>query len=232
MKPNWDDIPLDVKPKIRDQLYLKQCGLCGYCEGSLGVLGRHIEHIEPRGGIAGNPGRTYVYENMVASCQGDTVEKKEAEQDPSCGRKSTRLTARWVGKKKAEQDPSCGHFKDEYIKEHQRFVLADFISPREAGCDRQFRYLSDGRVVPAAGAGTVEYLRAEYTIAVLGLNCDRLVECRKVLAKALIESVEQMKHSPAALQALMDLHLSLTSDSNGKSVLRDFYSTRKQFLNF
>ncbi len=209
LKPNWDDIPLDVKPKIRDQLYLKQCGLCGYCEGSLGVLGRHIEHIEPRGGIAGNPGRTYDYENMVASCHGDTK-----------------------GKKKAEQSPSCGHFKGEYINEKQAFALANFISPREAGCDRQFRYQSDGRVVPAAAPGTAAYQRAEYTIAVLGLNCNRLVECRKVLAKALIESVELRKHSPAALQELMTLHLSLTSDSDGKSVLPDFHSTRKQFLGF
>lgn len=209
LEPNWENIPLDVKAKIRDQLYLKQRGLCGYCEGSLGELGRHIEHIEPKGGIASNPGRTYDYSNLVASCQGDTV-----------------------GKKKAEQDPSCGHCKDEYIKEHQAFVLADFISPREAGCDHQFRYLSDGQVVPAAAPGTATYLRAEYTIAVLGLNCKRLMKRRKDLAKPLIASVEQMKHSPAALQALMNHHLSLTSDSNGKSVLRDFYSTRKQFLNF
>jgi uncharacterized protein (TIGR02646 family) len=145
LPPDWNHNSKPVrrvKRAIRDRLYINQFGLCGYCEGSLGELGRHIEHLEPKGGIGGNPARTWDYSNLIASCQGDTHKKKSA-----------------------GQDASCGHYKDQFIRAQGAVRLGDFISPREAGCDLQFSYLVDGRVVPRTAPGSPNHTRASYTIA-------------------------------------------------------------------
>lgn len=205
LPPDWKRIPRRVKGAIRDRLYIYQFGLCGYCEGSLGELGRHIEHVEPKGGIGGNPARTFDYSNLIASCQGDTDKPKSA-----------------------GQDASCGHFKDQYISTQGAFVLADFISPREPGCDLKFQYLSDGRAIPAAAPGTRDYIRSDYTIKAAGMDCNRLRNRRRQIAARLIRQIDRLKNDPALLQRLANHHLGTHADSNGGTVLLSFYSTRKQ----
>ena len=205
LPPDWKQIHrTSVKRSIRDHLYRHQFGLCGYCEGSLGELGRHIEHVEPKSGIGGNPGRTFDYANLIASCQGDTDKPKNA-----------------------GQDASCGHYKDQNIRQEGAFALADFISPRESGCDGKFKYLSDGQIIPSASPGTNDYLRAEYTIKTAGLNCNRLRNRRRQIAGKLIRQISRFQNDPAKLQQLVNHYLGLHSDSNGTSVLLSFYSTRK-----
>lgn len=191
-----------VKRVIRDRLYIHQFGICGYCEGSLGELGRHIEHVEPKGGIGGNPARTFDYTNLIASCQGDQRTGQSAD--------------------------SCGHFKDRYIGTQGAFVLADFVSPREHGCDMKFQYLSDGRVIPMSPPGTVDYMRADYTINVAGLNSNRLQNRRRQIAAKLIRQIARFQNDPALLQRLANHYLGTHADSNGGTVLLSFYSTRKQ----
>ncbi|MCX6838341.1 MAG: TIGR02646 family protein [Verrucomicrobia bacterium] len=205
LQPDWKQIPRPVKRAIRDRLYRHQFGLCGYCEGSLGELGRHIEHVEPKGGIGGNPARTFDYSNLIASCQGDTDKPK-----------------------RAGQDASCGHFKDQCIRTQGAFSLGDFISPRESGCDQKFKYLSDGRVIPAAQLGTPDHSRAEYTIKVAGLDCHRLRNRRRQIAGKIIRQISRLHNDPVHLQSLANHYLQAHSDSNGTDVLLSFYSTRKQ----
>lgn len=202
---DWKRIPRAVKHAIRDRLYVHQFGLCGYCEGSLGELGRHIEHIEPKGGIGGNPSRTLDYSNLIASCQGDTDKKKSA------GR-----------------DASCGHYKDQFIRTQGAVRLGDFISPREAGCDQLFSYLVDGRVVPRTAPGSQTHKRASYTIDAAGLDCPRLRNRRRTIAARLVEQINRFRAQPAVLQQLVDHYLSPQPDTNGTSVLHPFYSTRRQ----
>jgi uncharacterized protein (TIGR02646 family) len=208
LPPVWDATSKTVrrvKQSIRDRLYVHQFGICGYCEGSLGELGRHIEHVEPKGGIGGNPARTFDYTNLIASCQGDTRRPKSA-----------------------GQDASCGHFKDQFIRTHGAFFLTDFISPREPGCDLKFRYLIDGRVVPRASPGSAAYVRADYTIKAAGLDCNRLRNRRRQIAAKLIRQIDRFQNDPALLQQLANHYLGTRADSNGDTVLLSFYSTRKQ----
>lgn len=205
LRPDWKHIPRRVKGAIRDRLYIHQFGICGYCEGSLGELGRHIEHVEPKSGIGGTPARTFDYSNLIASCQGDTDKPKSA-----------------------GQDASCGHFKDQYIRTQGTFALADFISPRESGCNLKFQYLSDGRVIPATATGTHDYIRADYTIKAAGLNCNRLRNRRRQIAAKLIRQISRLQNDPALLQQLANHHLGTHADSNGGAVLLSFYSTRKE----
>ncbi|MCP5522091.1 MAG: TIGR02646 family protein [Verrucomicrobiales bacterium] len=202
---DWKRIPRRVKHAIRDRLYVHQFGLCGYCEGSLGELGRHIEHIEPKGGIGGNPRRMFDYSNLIASCQGDTDKKRSA-----------------------GQDASCGHYKDQYIRTRGAVRLADFISPREAGCDQQFSYLVDGRVVPSTAPGSPNHTRARYTIDAAGLDCTRLRNRRRKIAARLVQQINRFKAQPAILQQLVNHYLSPQADTNGTPVLLPFYSTRQQ----
>jgi uncharacterized protein (TIGR02646 family) len=201
----WNQIPSIVKRAIRDRLYLHQYGLCGYCEGSLGELGRHIEHVEPKGGIGGNPARTFDYSNLIASCQGDT---------------DRRIVD--------GQDASCGHYKDQFIRAQGAYQVAAFISPREVACDQRFSYLVDGRVVPKDPPGTPHHGRADYTIRAAGLDCTRLRNRRRKIAERLVAQIDRFKTQPAALQQLVDHYLGLHSDSNGTPVLLAFYSTRRQ----
>lgn len=207
LPPEWKNIPRPVKKSIRDRLYEHQFGLCGYCEGSLGELGRHIEHVEPKGGVGGNPGRTFDYSNLIASCQGDTDKPKAA-----------------------GQDGSCGHFKDQQIQANGAFAIGDFISPREPGCDGFFTFLLDGRIVPSAGTGTVSNQRATYTIQLAGLDCNRLKNRRRAISEKLIRQIDRFKHQPVILQQLANHYLSAHADSAGKSALLPFYSTRRQRL--
>ncbi len=207
LPPDWNSMPRPVKFAIRDRLYRHQYGLCGYCEGSLGELGRHIEHVEPKGGVAGNSGRTYDYTNLIASCQGDTDRPKAA-----------------------GQDGSCGHFKDQQIQAKGTFSIGDFVSPRETGCDGLFNYLLDGRIVPKAATGTVSNRRAAYTIQLVGLDCNRLKNRRRAISEKLIRQIDRFKDQPAVLQQLANHYLGAHVDSSGNTVLLPFYSTRKQRL--
>jgi uncharacterized protein (TIGR02646 family) len=208
LPPDWDhrsERVRRVKRAIRDHLYVHQYGICGYCEGSLGELGRHIEHVEPKGGIGGNPSRTFDYTNLIASCQGDTDKPKSG-----------------------GQDASCGHFKDQFIRAHGAVRLGDFISPREAGCDQLFSYLVDGRVVPRTAIGSPAYTRASYTIAAVGLDCLRLRNRRRKIAARIVRQIDRFKTQPTALQQLVNHYLRPHSDTNGTPVLLPFYSTRRQ----
>ncbi|SKB07924.1 TIGR02646 family protein [Prosthecobacter debontii] len=193
-----------VRRAIKDHLYRHQYGLCGYCEGSLGELGRHTEHVEPKAGIGGNPARTFDYSNLIASCQGDTDKPKPA------------------------QDASCGHYKDQQIHADGVYTPADFISPREPGCDQQFRYLLDGRVEPTALAGTADHRRAAYTLRLTGLDCLRLRNRRRQIAERHIRQIDRYKNDPVSLQRLINHYLGPRKDSNGTDVLLPFHTTRRQ----
>ena len=158
--------------------------------------------MEPKGGIGGNPARTFDYSNLIASCHGE--------------------------QKTGQSADSCGHFKNEYITRQGAFILADFVSPREADCDTKIKYLSDGRVVPSAEEGTVDHTRADYTIKVAGLDCNRLRNRRRQIAETLLKQIDSFKTNPRLLKRLLNHYLGTHLDSNGQQVLLPFYSTLKQ----
>jgi uncharacterized protein (TIGR02646 family) len=72
-RDNWGAVDASDKEEIQRHLDRLQGGLCAYCEGSLDVLGRHIEHLRQRSSF---PKLTFEWENLFASCT----------QEDSCGR--------------------------------------------------------------------------------------------------------------------------------------------------
>lgn len=71
----WCDVGPAEKEEIRNSLEQLQGRRCAYCEGSLDVLGQHIEHFR-RKGIPASQHLTFVWANLFWSCY----------QDDSCGR--------------------------------------------------------------------------------------------------------------------------------------------------
>lgn len=70
----WDDLSPEDKEEIRQRLEQMQGRRCAYCEGSLDVLGWHIEHFR-RKHAAHFPHLTFVWANLYWSC----------DQHDSCG---------------------------------------------------------------------------------------------------------------------------------------------------
>jgi len=71
---NWDDVTNGDKAQIRQQLEQMQARRCAYCEGSLDVLGNHIEHFR-RKAPGHFPNLTFTWSNLYWSC----------DQKDSCG---------------------------------------------------------------------------------------------------------------------------------------------------
>jgi len=71
---NWDNLSAQDRAEIRQRLEQMQGRRCAYCEGSLDVLGHHIEHFR-RKHAAHFPQLTFVWANLYLSC----------DQQDSCG---------------------------------------------------------------------------------------------------------------------------------------------------
>lgn len=71
----WNDVSALHRSQIRAGLEQMQGRRCAYCEGSLDVLGYHIEHFRRKDG-AHFPHLTFVWANLYWSC----------DQADSCGR--------------------------------------------------------------------------------------------------------------------------------------------------
>lgn len=69
----WDDVAAPHKTEIRTSLESMQGRRCAYCEGSVDVLGQHIDHFRCRHRF---PKRTFDWQNLYWSC----------DKQDSCGR--------------------------------------------------------------------------------------------------------------------------------------------------
>ena len=115
-----------------------------------------------------------------------------------------------------------GHFKlDRY---HRRA----FISCHQTDCALYFSYLSDGRIVAKDGLKLRETRRANYTIALLNLNSQFLLELRQ----AWWQEIEQLwfQHH-ADDSSLADLAaVDLIPGRQGAGKLSPFFSLTRQFF--
>lgn len=73
----WGDLSPEDKEELRTCLEKIQGGLCAYCEGSLDLFGKHIEHLRPKGQ---DPTQTFRWENLYLSCN----------HEDSCGQHKDR----------------------------------------------------------------------------------------------------------------------------------------------
>lgn len=204
----WGNFHGQAKRDTRDSLKREQYYICGYCEISLDSMRAHIEHVEPKSGIDGNPARTYDYSNMLSSCQGDI-------QTPVA----------------SGRDQSCGHQKDLEIQATGAFVLADLVTPAIPNSADFFTYTLEGHIEPAHGLSANDRRKAEYTIQLLRLDCPRLRGARRHRIQRLVRVIDKVGADPTRLQQLVDHQLGAHKDrTDGKLKLREFYSARQQRL--
>lgn len=71
----WDALPPEVGGALRAALVAEQGHLCCYCGRRLLPGDYHVEHLVPRHGAMGDPALTFVYRNLLASCQANLMRK-------------------------------------------------------------------------------------------------------------------------------------------------------------
>nr|WP_324259515.1 retron system putative HNH endonuclease [Cellvibrio fontiphilus] len=137
------------KNDVTGYLGYEQYNLCAYSEVRPDKEGLGT-HIEHVEPKSLNPHRTFDYSNLVLSALSDVDLKTQSAADVFGGHA-----------KGSNYDP------------------AQFISCLRPGCSNHFVYLSDGRIEPAIGLSVLDKERVKYTIDLLNLNCDYLVNKRK-----------------------------------------------------
>lgn len=73
--PTWGDLEGEapVVEALRRQLFIEQGHLCCYCGRRLIANDNHIEHFVPRDDKHGNSALTFVWSNLLASCQANLM---------------------------------------------------------------------------------------------------------------------------------------------------------------
>ncbi len=70
-KANYkDDFPQEKKRKLREHLLKEQGYICCYCMRRIQINNSHLEHFWPKDAF---PEKDMDYENMLASCEGETI---------------------------------------------------------------------------------------------------------------------------------------------------------------
>lgn len=144
------------KATVMQSLLDEQYHLCCYSElrADQEGLGYHIEHVENK---SQNPARTFDYTNLAASA----------------------LESDDLGVFKARGDEVFGGHARGKTGTNGLVDMARFVTPHQPDCRRFFAYLSDGRIVPAAGLDVIGQDRAKYTIDTLNLNSPFLMTRRQ-----------------------------------------------------
>jgi uncharacterized protein (TIGR02646 family) len=71
----WDDLLPEVARALKKALLAEQGHICCYCGRRLLPGDYHIEHQVPRRGATGDASLTFVYRNLLASCQANLGRK-------------------------------------------------------------------------------------------------------------------------------------------------------------
>jgi uncharacterized protein (TIGR02646 family) len=73
--PKWKDLEGEahVVEAMRSHLFAEQGHICCYCGRRLVANDNHIEHFVPRDGTMGDPSLTFVWSNLLASCQANLL---------------------------------------------------------------------------------------------------------------------------------------------------------------
>jgi len=190
----WDNFK--GKGELKLALNQLSSGLCAYCENSLDTqLGMHIEHILSK---SSNPELTFEYSNLMLSCIQDGKVEEDGDLTPV----------------------SCGHSA---LKKKNNYKKALFIKPTELKIEKYFSFEVNGKVIAKAGLNSLNTQRAEHTINVLNLNCNRLVRQRHYI---IIEGYKII-NSLQTKESINDFVSLETEVANGKYIF-SFINLRKQ----
>lgn len=166
---DWDrfrQCDRDAFWELRDKLAELQHGICGYCEIRLhsetGFADLQVEHIIPQSAQNHGAVPALNHSNLLASCYGGTRPNlfgPRAQHDP----------ARYL--LEVSDNLSCGQAKKDLHS-------PDFVDPRILpALPSLLRVLSTGVIVAddaACAAAGIAASRVQNTIAILGLNVERL----------------------------------------------------------
>jgi uncharacterized protein (TIGR02646 family) len=190
------------KTAVMDRLLDEQYHLCGYSElrADQEGLDYHIEHVENK---SQNPPRTFDYTNLAACA----------------------LTSGDLGVFKARGAEVFGGHARGKTGANGPVDMVRFVSPHQPNCRTFFAYLSDGRIVPAAGLSPLDEDRARYTIDTLNLNSPYLINRRQQWWDELDQLFEEHLAKGWSLPELAAVDLIPLS---GK--LSRFFSLTRQFF--
>ena len=172
---SWSKVSDSKKLDLQNHLYEEQNGLCCYCEEQLKPKGftdnknlthpTHIDHIRAKG----NPIYTHLtfeQRNLVLSCMGyplnDTPPPFVFDEKNRIKRSETQGVTSCF----------CGKYKDEHP-----FDEKNFLFPTEFLDLHTYFIYDEGKIKPNDG---VDIKKAQYTIDLLNLNCNYLVEQRNI----------------------------------------------------
>jgi uncharacterized protein (TIGR02646 family) len=65
----WEHLPAEVVGALKRSLVTEQGHICCYCGRRIVPSDYHVEHLVPRNGVMGSAALTFVYTNLLASCQ-------------------------------------------------------------------------------------------------------------------------------------------------------------------
>lgn len=150
------------KQQLHRYLLDEQSDLCVYCERGVTTSSSHIEHVYPKSVY---PDKTFDYQNLVASCNGE-----------SCS-----ITGRDIYK--PEDIQSCGHRKSDLLDE--RLFLSPLVHV-DIGA-----YFSYNKTSCAIKPGEKNPSKASYTIDLLNLDNTRLNNERSKARVALIRATKK-----------------------------------------
>lgn len=171
------------RSRLLQDLRSEQLGLCAYTEMRPEIYGWGW-HVEHIKPKSKYPQLTFDYSNLVLSALHSNDLK---------------------GMPKKHQ--FAGHFKDDDYDD------VKFISCLEIDCSRYFDFYLDGTVVPGAGLYPEERDRAIFTIDLLNLNSDLLVNARKRLLKEIDNAIADYLANNLDVGPLKEFYTSFSVNS-------------------
>ena len=195
----------DAKRELADALESIQHGLCGYCEVSLHLRNRQIEHVVPRSDHAREgPARALDHTNMIACCLGTT---------PVSAGSGTH----------AKGGVSCGQAKGDNSD-------PEFLDPRQLpALPSVVRVYDDGELSPnptACQESGLDLTHVERTIEILRLNVARLRNARADRWRALRNDLTHYGDDEALVRAAA--RRELFPNESGR--LPPFFTTTRSFF--
>jgi uncharacterized protein (TIGR02646 family) len=154
--PDWESFGDPARGATRTGLAADQFQLCCYCTAAIDRGDYHIEHWKPREHYRD---LTYIWSNMLASCESYRNENIEGEI--------------------VETQRHCGAAKDNWFEDGVT------VDPQHREVETWFRYPLSGRLAASKTLSTAHFNNVETTISKLNLNAPSLVtRRRKLLARA------------------------------------------------
>ena len=213
---NWERFRSDDREayrELRDALAELQHNLCGYCEIDLIENDIQVEHIIPQSDPRQGRRRALDYANLIAACRGGTERMFDSNGLGDARRFQHRVS----------DNTSCGAAKGNVND-------ADFIDPRNLPALPSLLVVRPDGVIVADEVACAEtgfaVNRVQNTVAILGLNVERLRQERESLWNKLTQDWDGFALDDEIM--LEAARGALLPDADGK--LPSFFTTARSYF--